>query len=103
MTQRPEPYRAFVAGQTFEALARLAVIAAGRGTSMAGLALAWLLADDRVTQVVIGPGRPEHLTPVAEALEHPLTGEERIAIEDAVAGLAPETPESTTTDTEAGQ
>ncbi len=103
MTQRPEPYRAFVEGQTFEALARLAVIAAGRGTSMAGLALAWLLADDRVTQVVIGPGRPEHLTPVAEALEHPLTGEERIAIEDAVAGLDPETPESTTTDTEAGQ
>ena len=109
MTQRPEPYRAFVVGQTFEALARLAAIAAGRGTSMAGLALAWLLADDRVTQVVIGPGRPEHLTPVAEALEHPLTGEERIAVEDAVAGLdpgtpeSPETPESTTTDTEAEQ
>jgi aryl-alcohol dehydrogenase-like predicted oxidoreductase len=103
MTQRPEPYRAFVAGQTFEALARLAVIAAGRGTSMAGLALAWLLADDRVTQVVIGPGRPEHLTPVAEALEHPLTGEERIAVEDAAAGLDPETPESITTDTEAEQ
>jgi hypothetical protein len=26
---------------------------------------------------VIGPGRPEHLTPVAEALEHPLTADER--------------------------
>ena len=36
--------------------------------SMAGLALAWLLADERVTQVVIGPGRPEHLAPVGEAL-----------------------------------
>jgi aryl-alcohol dehydrogenase-like predicted oxidoreductase len=103
MTQRPEPYRDFVADRTFEALARLAVIAAGRGTSMAGLALAWLLADDRVTQVVIGPGRPEHLTPVAEALEHPLTGDERIVVEDAVAGLDPETPESTTTDSEAEQ
>jgi len=103
MTQRPEPYRNFVADRTFEALARLAVIAAGRGTSMAGLALAWLLADDRVTQVVIGPGRPEHLTPVAEALEHPLTGDERIVVEDAVAGLDPETPESTTTDSEAEQ
>ena len=31
---------------------------------MAGLALAWLLADDRVTQVVVGPVRPDHLTPV---------------------------------------
>jgi hypothetical protein len=56
-----------------------------------------------VTQVVIGPGRPEHLTPVAEALEHPLTGDERIVVEDAVAGLDPETPESTTTDSEAEQ
>ena len=100
MTQRPEPYRDFVTDQTFEALARLAVIAADRGTSMAGLALSWLLADDRVTQVVIGPGRPEHLTPVAEALEHPLTRDERIAVEDAVAGLV---PPSTPTDTEARQ
>jgi len=90
MTQRPEPYRDLVAGRTFEALARLRAIAADRGTSMAGLALAWLLADDRVTQVVIGPGRPEHLAPVAEALEHPLTGEERTAVEGAVAGLRPE-------------
>jgi aryl-alcohol dehydrogenase-like predicted oxidoreductase len=89
MTQRPEPYRDLVAGRTFQALARLRMIAAGRGTSMAGLALAWLLADHRVTQIVIGPGRPEHLAPVAEALEHPLTGEERAAVESAVAGLGP--------------
>jgi aryl-alcohol dehydrogenase-like predicted oxidoreductase len=87
MTQRPEPYRDFVADRTFEALARLGAIAAERGTSVAGLALAWLLADDRVTQIVIGPGRPEHLAPVAEALEHPLTGEERTAVEGAVGGL----------------
>jgi aryl-alcohol dehydrogenase-like predicted oxidoreductase len=90
MTQRPEPYRDLVTGRTFEALARLRAIAADRGTSMAGLALAWLLADDRVTQIVIGPGRPEHLAPVAEALEHPLTGEERTAVEGAVAGLGRE-------------
>jgi aryl-alcohol dehydrogenase-like predicted oxidoreductase len=87
MTQRPEPYRDLVTGRTFEALARLQAIAADHGTSMAGFALAWLLADDRVTQIVIGPGRPEHLAPVAEALEHPLTGEERTAVEDAVGGL----------------
>jgi len=34
---------------------------------------------------VIGPGRPEHLAPVGEALGHPLTGEERAAIERVVA------------------
>jgi aryl-alcohol dehydrogenase-like predicted oxidoreductase len=88
MTQRPEPYQAFVTGLTFDALDRLQAIAAGRGTSLAGLALGWLLADDRVAQVVIGPGRPEHLAPVAEALRHPVTGSERTEIESAVAGLA---------------
>jgi aryl-alcohol dehydrogenase-like predicted oxidoreductase len=93
MTQRPEPYQEFVASRTFETLARLEAIAAGRGTSMAGLALAWLLADDRVAQIVIGPGRPEHLAPVAEALAHPLTQQEPSTIEEAVAALVPEEAE----------
>ena len=88
MTQRPEPYQEFVTGLTFDALDRLQAIAANRGTSLAGLALGWLLADDRVAQVVIGPGRPDHLAPVAEALRLPVTGAERIEIEAAVAGLA---------------
>ena len=60
-------------------------MAAGRGISMAGLALAWLLAGERVTQIVIGPGRPEHLAPVGEALTHPLTAGERAAVGNAVA------------------
>jgi aryl-alcohol dehydrogenase-like predicted oxidoreductase len=85
MTQRPGPYAGFVTGRTFEALARLRAIAASRGTSMAGLALGWLLSDDRVSQVVIGPGRPEHLAPVTEALEHPVTPRERATIDQAVA------------------
>ena len=89
MTQRPGPYTGFVTDRTFEALARLQDIAAGRGTSMAGLALAWLLADDRVTQIVIGPGRPEHLAPAAEALAHPVTEQERGMIDEAVANLVP--------------
>jgi aryl-alcohol dehydrogenase-like predicted oxidoreductase len=89
MTQRPDPYTEFATEPTFDALARLRAIATSRGTSMAGLALAWLLADDRVAQVVIGPGRPEHLAPVAEALQHPVTGPERVTINRAVAGLLP--------------
>ena len=88
MTQRPEPYQDLVTGATFDALERLEAIAASRGTSLAGLALGWLLADERVTQVVIGPGRPEHLAPVAEALRHPVTAAERAEIETAVAGLS---------------
>ncbi len=77
MTQRPEPYGAFLSDATFNRLERLAEIAVEDGRSMAGLALAWLLADERVTQVVVGPGRPEHLEPVREALERPLTSAQR--------------------------
>jgi aryl-alcohol dehydrogenase-like predicted oxidoreductase len=94
MTQRPEPYAEFVTDRTFDALDKLQAIAASRGTSMAGLALAWLLADDRVAQIVIGPGRPEHLAPAAEALEQPVTEQERGPIEEAMDGLLPqEVPE----------
>jgi len=84
MTQRPEPYRGLVTGATYDALDRLRSLADSRGISMAGLALAWLLADERVTQVVVGPGRPEHLAPVAEALRQPLTGPERALVERTV-------------------
>ncbi len=89
MTQRPEPYLELVTGDTFEALDRLQAVAASRGTSMAGLALAWLLADERVTQVVTGPGRPEHLAAVAEAREYPLTEQERRTVSQSVADLVP--------------
>jgi aryl-alcohol dehydrogenase-like predicted oxidoreductase len=85
MTQRPGPYRDFLSDRTFDVLDRLAAIAARRGTSLAALALAWLLADDRVTQIVIGPGRPDHLAPVREAVDHPLTADERAAVDAATA------------------
>jgi aryl-alcohol dehydrogenase-like predicted oxidoreductase len=73
MIQRPGPYQEFVSDETFGTLDRLAGVAAGRGTSMAALALAWLLADPRVSQIVIGPARPDHLGVLTEALAHPLT------------------------------
>jgi aryl-alcohol dehydrogenase-like predicted oxidoreductase len=85
MSQRPGPYRRLVTGDTFDALDRLQAMAASRGMSIAGLALAWLLAGERVTQIVIGPGRPEHLAPVGEALGNPLTARERADVERAVA------------------
>jgi aryl-alcohol dehydrogenase-like predicted oxidoreductase len=77
MTQRPEPYEKLLNDRTFDALDQLKALGRERNTSMAGVALAWLLADDRVTQVVVGPGRPEHLEPVREALQNPLTNDER--------------------------
>jgi aryl-alcohol dehydrogenase-like predicted oxidoreductase len=82
MTQRPEPYSGFLVDAVFDALEGLHTIATERGSSMAGLALAWLLADPRVGQVVIGPGRPEHLEPVREALAMPLDAAERARVEE---------------------
>jgi aryl-alcohol dehydrogenase-like predicted oxidoreductase len=77
MTQRPEPYEEFVRDGVFDALETVERMAAERGISMAGLALAWLLAERRLTSAVVGPTRPEHLEPVREALSYPLAADER--------------------------
>jgi aryl-alcohol dehydrogenase-like predicted oxidoreductase len=87
MAQRPGPYAGLARSQTFDLLDRLAGIAHDRGTSMAGLALGWLLGDDRITQIVVGPGSRGQLAPVAEAVEHSLTAGERTAVKSALALL----------------
>jgi len=76
MTQRPEGYRRFEADDVFDALETFARDATERGVSMAGLALAWLLATPDVTAVVVGPTRAEQLDPVREALALELTNDE---------------------------
>jgi aryl-alcohol dehydrogenase-like predicted oxidoreductase len=82
MTQRPEPYARLATDATFDALDGLERLAAARGTSMAATALAWLLADPRIAQVVVGPGRPEHLDPVRDALAAPLSEADRRRLDD---------------------
>jgi aryl-alcohol dehydrogenase-like predicted oxidoreductase len=77
MTLRPEPYERFVSDQTFDALEAFEAAARERGVDMAALTLAWLLGDDRVTSLIVGPRRPEHLEPVRAALELELTAGER--------------------------
>jgi aryl-alcohol dehydrogenase-like predicted oxidoreductase len=77
MTQRPEPYQALVRDEVFDALEALERMSAERGTSMAGVALAWLLGEPRLTSAVVGPTRPEHLEPLREALSRPLAADER--------------------------
>ena len=69
MAMRPEPYERFLDDRTFDALDAFAAAARDRGVDMAALALAWLLADERVTSVIVGPRRPEHLEPVRAAIE----------------------------------
>lgn len=77
MTLRPKPYERFVSDRTFDGLEAFEAAAQERGVDMATLALAWLLGDDRITSVIVGPRRPAHLRPVRAALDLELTAGER--------------------------
>ena len=76
MTMRPGPYEHLVSARVFDGLDRLAAEAAERGTDMATLAFAWVLASPGVAAAVCGPSRPAHLDPVVRALALPLAPEE---------------------------
>ncbi len=67
MTTRPESYEHLRTDPVFDGLERLAELG-----DPAELAFAWLLADPRVTAVVVGPRRPEQLAPALAALDSPL-------------------------------
>jgi len=51
-------------------ISRLNDIAIKRGQTLAQMALAWLLKDNRVTSVLIGASRPEQLTDSLKCLEN---------------------------------
>ena len=81
MTQRPDGYRQFETDAVFDALEAFEREALGRGVSMAGLALAWLLGVAGGDGVVVGPTRAEQLEPVREALALELSAEEHAHLE----------------------
>jgi aryl-alcohol dehydrogenase-like predicted oxidoreductase len=68
MTMRPEPYEHFDDDAVFDLLEELERKAEQKGTTMAALAIAWLLANPRVTAVIVGPRRPAQLEPALAAL-----------------------------------
>jgi aryl-alcohol dehydrogenase-like predicted oxidoreductase len=67
MTLRPEPYEEFRTDRVYTALELLSDLG-----PPAQLAFAWLFAEPRVTAVVVGPRRAEHLEPALAALRHPV-------------------------------
>jgi aryl-alcohol dehydrogenase-like predicted oxidoreductase len=69
LAMRPGPYEHLLDDKTFEGLGRFTDAAASRGVSPATLAVAWLLAQEAVTSVVVGPRRVEHLSPAVAALD----------------------------------
>ena len=82
MTLRPGPYEYLRTDAVFDSLDALE-----RRGDPTTLALAWLLADERVS-VVIGPRRPSQLEPALAALASPLAPDERAAL-SAEFGLVP--------------
>ncbi len=76
MTQRPNGYRRYESDAVFDALEEFEREALGRGVSMAGLAIAWLLSVPELTAIVVGPTRVEQLQPVREALALELSADE---------------------------
>jgi aryl-alcohol dehydrogenase-like predicted oxidoreductase len=80
MALRPEGQLHLVGEETYSALDALASAAAVRGVDLATLAYAWLAADPRVTSIVVGPRRPEHLEAPLAALDVELTPDERDAL-----------------------
>ncbi len=77
MTLRPDAYMDYARPEIFAGLDRLRAEADGRGVSIAGLALAWVMAHPLVTAPIIGPREPAHLIPAQEALQIELRGDER--------------------------
>jgi aryl-alcohol dehydrogenase-like predicted oxidoreductase len=62
MTMRPEPYEHLRTDEVFDRLEQLEEMG-----DPATLALSWLLTDPRVTAIVVGPRRPDHLAPALAA------------------------------------
>ncbi|HVS86118.1 MAG TPA: aldo/keto reductase [Gaiellaceae bacterium] len=80
MTLRSEPYEHLRTDAVYDGLERLTALG-----DAAELAFAWLLSEPRVSAVVVGPRRPEHLAPALAALARPLSADER----DELAALFP--------------
>jgi aryl-alcohol dehydrogenase-like predicted oxidoreductase len=77
MTLRPEPYQRLLNEDVFRGLEALQAAAAQRGTDMAALALAWVMAHPLVSAPILGPRRPDQLDPARRALEIRLSEDER--------------------------
>jgi aryl-alcohol dehydrogenase-like predicted oxidoreductase len=66
---RPGPYESLLTDETFAGLTRFNEAAEERGVAPATLAQAWLLAQPRVTAIVVGPRSQQHIGLAVRALD----------------------------------
>ena len=67
-----------------EKVAKLNKFAAGRGQSMAGMALAWALRDERVTSLIVGARNVDQLKDNLKAQEHLTFTAEELSLIDQI-------------------
>lgn len=77
--------------KAFDILDGLKSVAQKHGVSVAQIALAWILANDAVTSVIIGARKLSQLDDNLKAIDVTLTAEDKTAL-DEVSKLAPEYP-----------
>ena len=77
----------FFSEDTLERVQLLLPIADKAGLTMAQLALAWVLRDERVSSAIIGASRPEQVDDNAAASEIVLDDETLMAIDDVLEGV----------------
>ncbi|SEG31227.1 L-glyceraldehyde 3-phosphate reductase [Bosea lathyri] len=87
-TTAPSFRQGFLSEDNLRRIAALNDIAAGRGQSLAQMAIAWALRGGRVTSALIGASRPEQVTECVAALEKPSFSTEELALIDQYAGEA---------------
>jgi 1-deoxyxylulose-5-phosphate synthase len=75
--------------QQFDVVDALRPLAAEAGMSLTTMAVGWVLANPTVTAPIIGASRPEQLTDVLAALESPLDGDLKRALDEATSHLRP--------------
>lgn len=78
-----------ITSEKLEAVLKLNEIAASRGQTLAEMAVAWLLADSRVSSVIVGASRTAQIADCARAVDNiTFTPEELRAIDDASLSVA---------------
>jgi L-glyceraldehyde 3-phosphate reductase len=72
--------------ERLEQIRQLNELAKSRNQSLAQMALAWILKDERVTSVLIGASKPEQLTDSLRSLENTTFSPEELAVIDKQSG-----------------